>query len=263
MIREAMEWIQERVECAHEPETVETHGPHSRRRTIVWKDGTREVFDRLRPPKTQNVKTIVAFALACKLAGGKPVVYVTLGRIMARPNEVSTEDVPDDRIDFKFDIHPIIPILRNINEGGCVINHADLRLMLSSRFGDVAYEPSNLLDLIRTVQFSALSESESEQSRDLDKLGKRMTAKVTGIEALPEKFRVKFEPTLHFPEISRQFVDFALTPIPAEQKFRLIPVAGTLNKAITQAEDDLVDEVQAECLAAGVEPAAVLAGWRE
>ena len=268
-LKEAFEWVQERVERAKDAESYDTHGSHSRRHTMIWPNGEREEFEKLRGPKTQNVKTIVAFATALKLAqdhadeGRGGVVYVTLGRITARPHEMIYEDVPDDRILFPFDVHPLVALAGAINRGGANLSHADLRQMLSAQFGEVQFEPLNLLDLIKTVQFSALSENESEQSRDLDKLGKRLTAKVTGIEALPEKFTAEFHPSTLFPGLTTQKIEFALTPVPADQKFRLVPVAGSLSKAIAAAEDDLVQDVMTEIRAAGVEPAAVLAGHRD
>ncbi len=268
---DAFEWLQERVEKAKEADIVLTHGTHSRKHTVVWPSGEHTEIDRLRGPKYQNVRTISAFATALKLANdfslvgdeNKSVVYVMLGRITARPNEMVDEDVPDDRILFPFEVHPLVALAGAIPANGAVLSHADLRQTLSAKFGDVQFEPLGLLDLIKTVQFSALSESESEQSRDLDKLGKRLTAKVTGIEALPEKFTAEFHPTTLFPGLTTRKIEFALTPILSEQKFRLVPVAGSLSKAITEAEDELVQHVRTEISAAGVKPAAVLAGYRD
>lgn len=268
-LREAFEWVQDRCNEARSAQMVLTHGQHSKKHTVIWPSGEYTTIDRVRAPKVQHVKTINSFAEACRLASvlpgmSMPVIYVTLGKISARPSEMSELDNPDDRINFDFEVHPLVNLAKGISPThGCVMTHAELRLMLTARFGEVTFSPSNLLDLIRTVQFSALSETESDQARDLEKLGKRLTARVTGIEALPEKFSASFHATSLFPAIGNQEIAFDLTPIPSEQKFRLTPVAGSVVHAVALIEDDLVDQVQNEVIAAGVQPAAVLAGYRD
>lgn len=271
-LKEAFEWVQERVEKAQKAQCYQTHGERSFRQTIVWPDGSREQFWKLREPKTQNVRTMASFIAALKLASdfatveesGGTVVYVSLGKITARVTEMleNTSDPRDDKVVFVFDVHPLVTLAAKIG-GGVLMGHADLRQMLASGFGEVAFTPHNLLDIVKTVQFSALSESESEQSRDLDKLGKRITSKVIGTEALPDRIVATFNPSVFFLNLTPRSIEFTLTPIPSEQKFRLGPVAGSLNRAISEADEELVKHVISEISGAGLKPAAVLAGFRE
>lgn len=267
MIADALQWLRDRVEKEREVEIIKPRGAHSRRNTLIWPNGDSEEIMQTPPPLKRNVKTLESFVASAKLDDAGPnagaVVYCQLGVIVGRPHEgiARCDDVPDDETVFMFDEHPLLKLCYQ-NPVGWTKDHKQTVRLLTVDFGVVQYEPSNLVDLLRVVNFSALSENESEQSREMEKVGKRLTAKVSGIDALPEMFSVTVVPSLHFPGLTPRTVEMQLQPLPSESAFRITPVAVSASKATADAEQEIVEKVAKALKAAGVSVEAVLAGSR-
>ena len=264
MISEAMQFIRDLVSETIAPDAISPKGNHSRARTIVWKDGSRTDVMAQRAPRTQNVKTLESFVTAVEMTelSRSVVVYCQLGEIAARPAELNndTADEPDDRIVFKFDVHPLLGLLKK-TPGPVELSHSALMEHLKFYLGDVTFSPDTLLDTLRVVNFSALSESESESAKDLVKLGKRVTSLVAGLDKVPDMFSVQFQPTPAFP-LAEQSIAFGLIAKPDFALFRLTPKAGSAAKAIAAAENGLCQLLKT-ALGGEESTAIVLAGWRD
>lgn len=243
------------------------HGEHSRKIETLYPDGSRQETTCLRAPRTQQVTTLDSFVTALKMlrqgdAAEDCVVSCRLGQIVARPHELSDDDRPQDSVVWKFPKHPFVDWLAQV--GTSVKKSAgDLRTLLRVGLGEVLLGPAELIQKLTLVNFDENSELTDEDTDNMRRIGKTITAKVRGLDAVPDKFRVTFPPSPFFPDLSLATVEIGLRAVPEDSLFLLTPKAGDLALVIAAAEDEIVEVVSNRLDRAGVAVAAVLAGWRD
>ena len=243
-------------------------GDHSRKIETLYPDGSKEITTCLRPARVQAVTTLDSFITALQMLDQGAdktsgcVVSCRLGQIVARPFELSDDDQPQDSILWKFPKHPFVEWLAEV--GKSVKKSAgDLRTLLRVGLGEVFLDPADLVQKLMLVNFEENSELTDEDTDNMRRIGKTITAKVRGIDAVPDKFRVTFPPSPFFPDLSPATVEIGLRAVPEESLFLLTPKAGDLAIVIAAAEDEIVSTVASRLDRAVIDVAAVLAGWRD
>ncbi len=248
-------------------QVLKPSGEHSRQIETLYPDGATKTTTCLRAARVQQVTTLDSFVAALHMINAKGelpscVVSCRLGQIVARPFELSDVDQPQDSIIWKFPKHPFVDWLSEV--GRSVKKSAgDLRTLLRVGLGDVELDPFDLIQKLTLVNFDEDSVLTDEDTDNMRRVGKTITAKVRGVDAVPDKFRVTFPPSPFFPDLSPATVEIGLRAVPEDSLFLLTPKAGDLALVIAAAEDEIVSVIETRIDRAGVEVAAVLAGSRD
>lgn len=265
MIEEALKYLAELGRKTTKVQILEPFGEHSRKLETVYADGTREETTCLRSPRTYLLKTLDSLVTSLKIFQhpSEPhatcVVFCRLGQITARPFELSEDDLPQDSVVWQFDRHPCVDWLSSISSS---VNKSasELRTLLRIGLGDVTLDPPELLSMLSIVNFDEQSEMTDEDRDTIRRVGKTITAKVRGIDSLPDSFRVTFQPSPFFPSLSAATVTIGLRAVPESSHFALTPKAGDLALVIAVAESEIVQEVSDRIIHSGFDVGAVLAG---
>lgn len=247
---------------------LKPEGEHSRKIETLYPDGGKVLSICQRPARVQHVTTLESFVTALNVlqaeseAESACVVSCRLGQIVARPFELSDDDQPQDSIVWKFPKHPFIDWLGQV---GTSVKKSvgDLRTLLRVGLGEVFLDPADLVQKLQLINFDENSELTDEDTDNMRRVGKTITAKVRGVDSVPDKFRVTFPPSPFFPDLSPATIEIGLRAVPEDSLFLLTPKAGDLALVIAAAEDEIVEVVNNRLDREAVKVAAVLAGWRD
>lgn len=245
MFAELFEALKKEIVNAKEPLELSPEGTHSRKRLVYFPatDMLKE-FDAAPPRRTHKLHTLESFVAATqKFGSANTVIWVGVGQVIA-----DLEGLSDDRgarLTWSFPMHPAFQALKALETGEGKRSHASLVNWLRSDIGDASITPADMFQRIRVVKFDTLTASSSESAKDLAKMGREVAAMVHGLDAIPDKFMLRFDP---YPSMSKDGIDqveveSTLQVRVEESLFLLKPIAGQIAEATAQAQEDLRDVV--------------------
>ncbi len=136
-------------------------------------------------------------------------------------------------------------ITRLQSVGSINYSQRELILLLRTTFKDALSQSGDLIPILRKVKFTASQNGESEVKHGGTSLGKTLLAEIHGTGAVPEyvTFSVPVFAQAGVRSVRAQ-VECALEPDAATQTFKLIPVAGAIEKAIGDGEKDIAEKLR-------------------
>lgn len=270
MLFEALDFLTKLGRKTGETQIIKPCGDHSREREIIYPDGVKSHRIAQRAARVQNVATLGSFVRAVGVLTRNAadeardcVVSCRLGKIVARLHELKTgEDIPEDSVVWSFEKHPFVTWLER-QPSSLSVSASELRSLLRMGLGEIDLAPADLIAQLSLVNFDEQLEVTDEDRDSMRRLGKTITAKVRGIDTLPDEFHVTFPPSPFFPNLSPATVSIGLRAVPESSNFRLTPKAGDLALVVATAEEEIVEAVGAAFDQESVNIAAVLAGSRD
>ena len=112
----------------------------------------------------------------------------------------------------------------------------DFVLILRHKFRGCLGQTDRLLDIIRQIKWTVGDEGQSAIQHGKQSLGRKLTAEVYGVEAIPEEATFVV-PVFEGIITSLQYpVSCAIEPLPQSQSFQVLPFPGQIEAAIAAAE---------------------------
>lgn len=246
MLQEFVQEISQLARASQELQEIQPEGPNSRKR-LLWNPlaMTTTEFEVPPPKRTLRVLTLASLVDAVRRFGSpqESALWIKSGEVVCGLDSL-LEAPLGSKIVYQFGLHPVFESLRTLNVNG--LTHQQFVRFLRGDIGDATVKPNDLLNLIKVVKFDTLSSSASENTKDLAKMGREVASMVSGLEGMPESFRLAFNP---FPQLSGELnegdeiddvgIGFTLQVDLDNSKFLVAPIAGETTSAMNLALEDL------------------------
>lgn len=188
------------------------------------------------PPRRLTVNTIESFVLAMKEYPSemKDSLWVQLSSVVGMLDD-EHESHRLDRVTLPLSPHSAFKTLAAAGEKW--MEQKRIIDLFRHELADCAIDPDNTLPVLRNLKMEAGSITEGKYDHTSAKLGKTVSAQVTGADTIPEIVTVEFHPypALHEEIDTSIVVTCTLFVDAAEGKLRLSPQPGELELAEAKA----------------------------
>lgn len=147
-----------------------------------------------------------------------------------------------ERVVFNLALSPQI---KSLQKSGDAIKQRALILWLRTTMANCLPVHPTFIDSVRTLKFRTNQEATGEFKKDRASLGKSIISELTASEELPEYVTFNV-PVFDNGSLSnvRANVQCAIDIVPADENFFVIPIAGSIEKAITDGEEQILTKLQ-------------------
>jgi len=149
-----------------------------------------------------------------------------------------------DKITMPLFVSKQLKTITGWAEKATTLKQKSLILVMRTMFKD-CFSPDNFIDTLRTLKWRSLAESEAEAGKTKVSVGRRIEAEVSGKLEIPDEI------TLTVPIFESPFsgitgrIQVAIEPQVDDESFLLIPIPGSIDAAIADAEDKIGDSLRA------------------
>lgn len=143
-----------------------------------------------------------------------------------------------DRVTMPLGFSPQLLWLLAMDKQPKAITQRDLIFTLRTLMKRCLAPAGRLIEILRQVDFKLTSEGGGTVGHGKVSIGKQMRQEMSGADVIPE-YVVFSVPIFASSFDSRINIECALEPDPATQSFQIVPIAGAIEGAIEQAEQEL------------------------
>ena len=241
MLKEFIDCISERAVKAAGPfvTPVAAEPEH-----VYLLNGVRQIAEpRPRDHKAMSLQTIVAFAMrdVDSHDGNPPATWYSRSGVVLLLSDTTRRD----RVTLALDYSPQLKRLQALEAQPKPFGQRELIFMLRTTFAHCLAPAGNILDVLRCVKWRSKAAADATVQHGKTSIGKTLEQELTGTGALPEYL------TLDVPIFASGFpalrgnVELALEPDAATETFQLLPLPGSIETAIADAEARIGAELRA------------------
>lgn len=201
-------------------------------------DGKVERHEAAPAPRQHKASGLAA---VCEFAGnndGKSCIWYSRIGVVCLMDDSNRRD----RVSLPLTLSPQIDSLLFIEKTRPWLSHKELINLLKITFADCLGPAGELLSIVKNIRFKSGSEVDSQLAPHGRSLGSKIEAQVTGPHSLPDE--VAFSVPIFLGAVeSWQTVTLAFDSDAATQKFQLVPLPRSIERAITFAERQIETEI--------------------
>ncbi len=238
MIKEALEFLSQRVATHHAAKVVQI--PGDGRKVYIDQGGKMETIDVAPALRKHTVHSVADLIEAAKRWNAKPTIWVSDKAI------VLVTDDSDRRDSVTLPLTKSAGFLRlEALENSPVLDQLGMLRTLRIDLKGTAGR-ADLLTSIRSLKWRQSASGHVDVQQGKESLGKVIENEVTGAGAIPEEVMVSV-PVYSNPGESKKSYPVLcdLEVIAADQEFRFRPVADELRNTLTLAQSEIVGEIGA------------------